>query len=59
MLASGVGPVNLETNIRYQNELRGGDEVDVSCAFLWGDGKTFRVEQELRRADGVLAAEVL
>ncbi|RZQ65161.1 acyl-CoA thioesterase [Amycolatopsis suaedae] len=58
LLAGGVGPVNLETTLRYHHELRGGDEVDVSCAFVWGEGKTYRVEQSLTRADGVLAAEV-
>lgn len=58
LLASRVGPVALETTIRYRSELRGGDELDVSCAFVWGEGKTFRVVQEMRRADGILAAEL-
>lgn len=58
LIGTGVGPVTLENTIRYHRELRGGDEVDVTCAFVWGDGKTFRVEQEFRRADGVLAAEL-
>jgi acyl-CoA thioester hydrolase len=58
MLKHGVGPVNLETTLRFHNELRAGDEVDVSCSFEWGDGRTFRVVQEFVRADGVLAAEV-
>jgi acyl-CoA thioester hydrolase len=57
--ASRSGPVVLETTIRYLAELRAGDEVDVSCAFDWGGGgKTFRLLQELRKADGTLAAEV-
>ncbi|MGP3980048.1 acyl-CoA thioesterase [Streptomyces sp. KR80] len=58
LLGSGFGPVNLETVIRYHNELRGGDEVDVSCAWIWGEGKTYRVEHVLRRGDGEIAAEV-
>lgn len=58
MISAGVGPVNLETNIQYRNEIRGGDEVDVSCVFVWGKGKTYRVEQEFRHLDGTLAAEV-
>lgn len=58
LLGSGLGPVNLETNIRYYNELRGGDEVDVSCAFVWSEGKTYRVEQTFLRPDGTLVAEV-
>ena len=56
--AGGAGPINLETTIRYHHELRHGDEVDVTCAFVWGDGKTFRIEQEFRTPDGMLVAEV-
>ena len=29
-----------------------------SCGFVWGDGKTFRVEQDFRRPDGTLVAEL-
>ncbi|WP_327584426.1 acyl-CoA thioesterase [Nonomuraea sp. NBC_00507] len=58
LLTSGIGPVTLENTIRYHRELRGGDEVDVTCAFEWGEGRTFLVSQEFRRADGVLAAEM-
>ncbi|MFI9205408.1 acyl-CoA thioesterase [Streptomyces sp. NPDC053048] len=58
MLEKGVGPVNLETNMRFHRELRAGDEVRVSCAFSWSGGKTFRIEQRLTKADGTLAAEV-
>jgi acyl-CoA thioester hydrolase len=56
--AAGVGPVNMETTIRYHNELYLGEEVDVSCEIVWGSGKTFRVPQELRRVDGTPVAEV-
>ncbi|MEU1012734.1 acyl-CoA thioesterase [Streptomyces sp. NPDC088810] len=58
LLARGVGPVALETNIRYLRELLAGDEVDVTCAFEWGGGKTFRIRQEILKADGTVAAEV-
>lgn len=58
LLSSGVGPVAIETTIRYLRELRGGDEVTVSCAFTWSDGKTFRVVQEIRTVDGTRAAEI-
>ena len=58
LLAAGLGPVVLETTIRYRRELRDGDEVDVSCSFGWGDRKTFRVSQDIRLTDGTLAAEV-
>ena len=44
--------------IRYRSELYYGDEVDISCEIEWGSGKTFRVPQELSRADGTLIAEV-
>lgn len=58
LLASGVGPAALETNIRYLRELRAGDQVDVTCAFEWAEGKTFRLRQQVRRTDGVVAAEI-
>ncbi|MEU2338607.1 acyl-CoA thioesterase [Streptomyces sp. NPDC006654] len=58
LVGRGVGPVALETTIRYKRELVAGDEVDVTCAFEWGGGKTFRVLQKITKADGTLAAEV-
>ena len=50
--------MQLETSIRFHRELRAGDAVDVSCGFVWGDGKTFGVEQDFRRPDGTLVAEL-
>lgn len=58
LIAQGVGPVALETTIRYRRELLAGDEVDVSCAFGWGGGRTFTIEQKLTKADGTVAAEL-
>ncbi|MFY4717156.1 acyl-CoA thioesterase [Streptomyces sp. LaBMicrA B280] len=58
LVRTGVGPVVLETTIRYRRELLAGDEVDVTCAFEWTSGKTFKVHQEMRKADGTLAADV-
>jgi acyl-CoA thioester hydrolase len=58
LLDKGVGPVNLETTMRFFRELRAGDEVDVTCVFLWGEGKSFRVESRILLADGTVAAEV-
>ncbi|MER6507196.1 acyl-CoA thioesterase [Nonomuraea sp. NPDC001636] len=55
---AGVGPVTLENTIRFHRELRAGDEVEVTCAFEWGTGKTFRIRQEFRGADGEPAAEL-
>ena len=58
LLGSGIAPVVLETTIKYRRELRAGDEVDVSCEFRWGDGRTFGMHQEIRKTDGTLAAEL-
>jgi acyl-CoA thioester hydrolase len=58
LIGRGVGPVALETTIRYRRELIAGDEVEVTCAFAWGGGRTFRIEQTIRRTDGTVAAEV-
>ncbi|MFD4501471.1 acyl-CoA thioesterase [Streptomyces sp. NPDC058457] len=58
LIGRGVGPVGLETTIRYKRELLAGDEVDVTCAFEWSGGRTFRVVQKITKADGTLAAEV-
>ncbi|WP_308315530.1 thioesterase family protein [Streptomyces sp. ISL-100] len=46
------------TVVRFHQELLAGDEVEVSCVFSYGPGKTGRVTQEMHRADGVLAATV-
>jgi acyl-CoA thioester hydrolase len=53
-----IGPVNLETTVRFHRELMPLSQVEVSCTFLWGDGKTSRVVQELRTPDGELVAEI-
>ena len=58
LLADRFGPVNLETTIRYHHELRIGDTVDVTCSWIWGAGRTYRVTHELRLPNGTLAAEV-
>ncbi|MEU0409975.1 acyl-CoA thioesterase [Streptomyces griseorubiginosus] len=58
LIGSGVGPVALETTIRYLRELLAGDEVEVSCGFEWGEGKTFRIQQTIRKKDGTVAAEI-
>jgi acyl-CoA thioester hydrolase len=58
LLASGVGPAALDAHITFKHELRGGDEVDVSCEFRWIGRKVFEVFQDLTRADGTLAANV-
>lgn len=58
LIGKGVGPVALETTIRYKRELRAGDEVEVTCDFHWGEGKSFRIEQTIRKTDGTVSAEI-
>lgn len=58
LVGHGIGPVSLEERIRFHREVRAGVELDVSRVFVWGEGKSFRVEQEIRIADGTLAAAV-
>ncbi|CAM5335135.1 Acyl-CoA thioesterase OS=Streptomyces tendae OX=1932 GN=GUR47_30815 PE=4 SV=1 [Streptomyces tendae] len=58
LVARGLGPVALETTIRFRRELLAGDETTVTCAFEWGTGKTFRIRQLITKTDGTLAAEV-
>lgn len=58
LIGKGVGPVALETTIRYRRELVAGDEVEVTCGFDWGGGKTFRIQQTIRKTDGTVAAEI-
>ncbi|HEY3684533.1 MAG TPA: acyl-CoA thioesterase [Streptosporangiaceae bacterium] len=55
---SGMGTVVLELTIRFHNELRDGDTVDVTCAYTSRSEKTFTVAHTLHRTDGVLAAEI-
>lgn len=58
LLAKSIGPVVLEQTIRYRRELRAGDETEVTCSFDWGEGKTYRIEQTIRKTDGTVAAEI-
>ncbi|WP_431955518.1 acyl-CoA thioesterase [Nocardia lijiangensis] len=58
IIASGVGPVTLETNIKYFRELRSGDEVTITCEFEWTQGKVFRVRQQIRKLDDTVSAEI-
>ncbi|PZT70730.1 thioesterase [Streptomyces sp. SW4] len=58
LVSRGMGPVALETTLRFRRELLAGDEVEVTCAFEWGEGKTFRMRQVIRKADGTVAAEI-
>ncbi|MEJ2885921.1 acyl-CoA thioesterase [Actinomycetospora aeridis] len=55
LTAAGLGPVILETTVRFLAELRAGDEVDIVLDLRFGEGKTFRMDMELRRRDVVAA----
>jgi acyl-CoA thioester hydrolase len=58
LLATGFGPVVLDVSVKFRRELRGGDEVDVSCAFVFEGGKTFKIVQDFSRPDGRVAASL-
>lgn len=54
----GIGIVLLETHVRFERELRHGDQVEVDSRLTFGAGKTFGMDHTIRRADGVVAAEI-
>ncbi|MDL5157699.1 acyl-CoA thioesterase [Actinomycetospora termitidis] len=55
--AAGIGPVILETTVRFLAELVVGDEVEVVTTTSFGSGKSFRMDTELVRVrDGATAA---
>jgi acyl-CoA thioester hydrolase len=58
LLATGVGPVVLDVSVTFRRELRGGDEVDVSCAFVFEGERTFKIVQDFKRSDGRVAASL-
>lgn len=59
LVASGFGPVVLDVSVKFRRELRGGDEVDVTCGFVFDGGNTFRVVQDFKRpSDGRIMAEL-
>jgi acyl-CoA thioester hydrolase len=53
-----TAPVLLSTTVNFRRELRGDDEVDVTCVAKFGTGKTFTLEQMITKVDGTLSAEV-
>ena len=59
MVAGGIGPVVLEANIKYLRELRGGEEVDVTCEFGWAEGKVFQLKQQIVKKDGTVCADIV
>jgi acyl-CoA thioester hydrolase len=59
LAARGLGPAMLKTTVRFLRELRAGDEVDVSCAFEWRDGKLIELVQEFRLPDTTRVAKLV
>jgi acyl-CoA thioester hydrolase len=59
MVASGIGPVVLEVNIKYLRELRGGEQVDVTCEFGWTEGKVFQLKQQVVKTGGTVCADIV
>ncbi|MFB6550717.1 acyl-CoA thioesterase [Streptomyces sp. NPDC056405] len=56
--AAGIGPVLLKATVRFQHELRAGDEVDVGCAMSGGQGKLVELIQRFQTPDGVPVARI-
>jgi YbgC/YbaW family acyl-CoA thioester hydrolase len=58
LAAAGLGPVILETTVRFLAELRLGEEVEVVTWARFGAGKSFRMDGEIRRGETVCATLV-
>lgn len=59
LIATGFGPVALDVSVKYRRELRGGDEIDVTCGFVFSTGRMFQIVQDfIRPADGKVAARL-
>jgi acyl-CoA thioester hydrolase len=59
LITGGIGPIVVEVNVRYLRELRGGDEVDVTCEFIWAEGKVYQLKQQILKKDGTVAADIV
>ncbi|MFF5449521.1 acyl-CoA thioesterase [Streptomyces sp. NPDC012888] len=55
---AGTGPVLLKTTIRFQRELRTGDEVDVGCAISGSRGKLVELLQQFQTPGGIPVARI-
>jgi acyl-CoA thioester hydrolase len=53
-----LASVLLESHISFRRELRAGDVVEVTCDTKFGSGKTFRMDSNMYKLDGTLAAEI-
>lgn len=59
LVAGGIGPIVVEVNVKYLRELRGGDEVDVTCEFIWAEGKVYQLKQQILKKDGTVCADIV
>lgn len=59
LIAGGIGPVAVEMNVRFLRELRGGEEVDVTCELAWAEGKVFQFKQQILKKDGTVCADIV
>ena len=59
LIAGGIGPVVLELNVKFLRELRGGEEVDVTCELAWAEGKVFQFKQQVLKKDGTVCADIV
>jgi acyl-CoA thioester hydrolase len=60
LLGSGIGPVFLESTIRWSAEVLAGDALTVNVVYEFSEekSKTFLIHQSLRREDGATAAQL-
>lgn len=60
LLGSGVGPVFLESTIRWSAEVLAGDALTVNVIYDFPEqsSKTFLIHQTFHREDGVTAAQL-
>lgn len=54
----GISPVMLDSHIRFLHELRAGAEVEVTTGIAFGQGKTFRMHQQVLCPDGTVSADI-
>lgn len=53
-----IAAVLLESTVRFKRELRAGDTVTVTCDGRFGEGKVFRLDSLIVKADGTVSAEI-
>lgn len=58
MVAERQAPVLLSTTVHFRRELRSGEHFEVSCAARFGEGKSFRLDSVITKADGTVSAEI-